>query len=227
MNMLAWIPPIIVSKLVRSKVPNLAGDRDIEWSWVAGNIPDGNGNALDFGYGSSSLPLVLALKGYHTMAIDLEKHQQNYFAPNITFIRGDILAVDLPRNYYDVVVNCSTVEHVGLAGRYGVKEDNLDGDLQAMVRLGDLMKPQGIMLLTIPVGQDAVFKPLCRVYGNARTPELLKGYIVDGQEYWVKDTYNRWVLVSKEIALNYKASAGSWNPLRNIYALGCFVLRKP
>ena len=43
--------------------PNLAGDRDVEWSWVAANLSDpgaGRDRALDFGPGRSSLGLVAA-----------------------------------------------------------------------------------------------------------------------------------------------------------------------
>ena len=95
-----------------------------------------------------------------------------------------------------------------------------------MARLRDVMKPGGVMLLTIPVGQDAVFAPLCRVYGVQRLPRLLEGYAVEKEMYWTKDSQNRWVSCDKAVALSAKASAGSWNPLRNVYALGCYVLRK-
>jgi len=55
----------------------------------------------------------------------------------------DILKVDLPAKHFDLVINWSTVEHVGLAGRYGVTKSRPDGDLEAMARLRDLMKPGG------------------------------------------------------------------------------------
>jgi len=89
------------------------------------------------------------------------------------------------------------------------------------------MKPGGVMLLTIPVGQDALFAPLCRVYGEQRLPLLLEGYTVEKESYWVKDNKNQWVLSNGDVALSFKASAGSWDPLENVYALGCFVLSKP
>jgi len=90
-----------------------------------------------------------------------------------------------------------------------------------------LMKPGGVMLLTIPVGQDAVFAPLTRVYGKERLPRLLDGYIVEKEAFWVKDQENCWVQADKETALSFQASAGSWDPLQNVYAIGCFVLRRP
>lgn len=209
------------------RIPNLSGDRDIEWSWVAAHMPLGPGEALDFGPGGSHLGLVAAQRGFNVTGVDLELVERPHIHPRIRFIRDDILKLLLPLEHFDLVINCSTVEHVGLAGRYYVRENRADGDLEAMARLRELMKPGGMMLLTIPVGQDAVFAPMCRVYGSQRLPRLLEGYAVEREAFWVKDGYNRWVLCDKEAALNFKASAGSREPLRNVYALGCFVLRRP
>ena len=207
------------------RIPNLAGDRDIEWSWVSSQMPSGPGEALDFGPGGSFLGLIAAQRGFRVTAVDLEPMQRYYMHHGLRFIHGDILKLSLPTNRFDLVINCSTVEHVGLAGRYGVTENSPDGDLEAMARLRELMKPGGMMLLTIPVGQDAIFSPLCRVYGDQRLPRLLDGYTIEKEAFWIKDNQNRWVLAEKEAALNFKTSAGSWNALRNVYALGCFILR--
>jgi len=212
----------------RAPLPmNLLGDRDIEWSFVAAHMPSGPGEALDFGPGGSFLALIAAKRGFNVTAIDLEGVCWPYVHPRLQFIQGDILKLPLAENHYDLVINCSTVEHVGLVGRYGVTESRPDGDLEAMERLKRAMKPGGTMLLTVPVGQDAVFLPLCRVYGRDRLPRLLAGYIVEKETYWVKNGENRWVQADKDTALSFKASAASWDPLRNVYALGCFVLRKP
>lgn len=207
------------------RLPNLAGDRAIEWSWVSSQMPLGPGEALDFGPGGSYLGLIAAQRGFKVTAVDLEPVQWYYLHHELRFIHGDILKLSLPTNYFDLVINCSTVEHVGLAGRYGVTENSPDGDLKAMARLRELMKPGGVMLLVIPMGQDAIFPPMCRVYGAQRLPRLLEGYTIEKEAFWIKDNQNRWVLAERETALNFKASAGSWNALRNVYALGCFVLR--
>jgi len=190
-------------------------------------MPSGPGEALDFGTGGSHLALMAAQRDFNVTAVDLEPVQWPYVHPRLRFIQGDILKLPLPREHFDLVINCSTVEHVGLVGRYGVTENRPDGDLEAMAHLQGLMKPGGVMLLTVPVGQDAVFAPLCRVYGRERLPRLLDGYIVEKEAFWVKDQENCWVQADKETALSFQASAGSWDPLQNVYALGCFVLRKP
>lgn len=205
---------------------NLLGDRDIEYSWVASQIPCGSGEAMDFGNGGSHLGLIAAQSGFNVTAVDMGPVTWPYVHPRLHFVQGDILNLQFPPQHFDLIVNCSTVEHVGIVGRYDVTENRSDGDLEAMARLLALMKPGGIMLLTIPIGRDAVFAPLCRVYGQERLPRLLRGYLVEKEEFWVKDDENRWVLNTRETALNFEASAGSWDPMQNVTALGCFVLRK-
>jgi SAM-dependent methyltransferase len=212
--------------MLKKSIPNLAGDRDVEWSWIAANMPDGPGDALDFGAGSGFLSFIAAQRQFKVTAVDLGKAQWYFVHPGLQFIQRDILELSLPENHFDLVINCSTVEHAGLAGRYGVTRDNPDGDLDAMTSLYAIMKSDGIMLLTIPVGQDAVFAPLTRVYGVQRLPKLLKNFTVETEAFWEKDTQNRWVITDKNSALGFKATAGSWNPLRNKYALGCFILKK-
>ena len=211
----------------RPRIPNLLGDREIEWSWIAAMMPSGPGEALEFGPGESSLGLISFQKGFTVTAVDLEPvYWRSYVQPRFRFIREDILKLQLPHGYFDLVINCSAVEHVGLSGRYGIKEDRPNGDLDAMKVLWKLMKPGGVMLLTIPIGRDAVFVPMCRVYGKERLPLLLDGYTVEDEAYWIKNGQNRWMVAEKKTALDFKASAGAVSYLQNIYALGCFVLRK-
>ena len=42
---------------------DLSGDRDIEWSWVAGNLPENKGDVLDFGPSNATSSLIAALGG--------------------------------------------------------------------------------------------------------------------------------------------------------------------
>jgi hypothetical protein len=207
--------------------PNLEGDRDIEWTWISAHLPPGPGKALDFGTGDSHLAFQAALAGYEVTSIDLRPVSRLYSHPKVRFLQADLLKMKLAKRSLDLVINCSTIEHVGLSGRYGVVDPRPDGDLEAMDRLLQAMKPGAKMLLTIPVGLDRVFSPLCRVYGENRLPLLLKGYSLLQEEYWQKKDSNIWSACPRTEALHYQASAGSWSYLENIYAIGCFVLQKP
>jgi SAM-dependent methyltransferase len=218
-------PPAV--ETAKPKIVNLDGDRDIEWSWIAARIPDGSGDALDFGAGTSSLGLLARQRGYSVTAVDLTPVKWDYRVEKLSFVQGDIFRLRFPRGKFSLILNCSTVEHAGLPGRYGISEERPDGDLEAMRILADWMKPKGIMLLTIPVGLDQVFAPLCRVYGKERLPRLLAGFRVLEQTYWIKGEDNRWVRGARAKALGTRTYAGSWKPERNYYPIGCFVLQKP
>ena len=206
--------------LGRPPAPNLSGDRWVEYSWIAANMGNGPGQALDFGCGKSWMGFLAARKGFDVKAIDLEEVRWWYDHPCLRFDRGDLAKLSLLTDSFDLIINCSTVEHVGLQGRYGVAEARADGDLEAMSILLHLLKPGKDMLLTIPVGQDRVFAPRHRVYGFERLPKLLSGWEVVKSEFWGKDEDNRWRVCEEKDAL-------SRSPLEHYYGLGLFVLRRP
>jgi 2-polyprenyl-3-methyl-5-hydroxy-6-metoxy-1,4-benzoquinol methylase len=204
--------------LMEGRPPNLNGDRAIECSWIAAHMPDGPGKALDFGCGSWSwMTLMAARKGFEAVGVDLQDVEWPYRHRSLGFKRCDILTAELPEGEFDLIINCSAIEHVGL-DRYGATTLADTGDLEAMKRLRSLLKPNKPMLLTIPVGRDTVIAPLHRVYGAVRLPKLLGGWALDQQEYWIKDERNRWISVSREVALENP-------PTRRCYGLGLFVLR--
>jgi SAM-dependent methyltransferase len=204
---------------------DLTGDRDIEWSFVASRLPAGQGYVFDFGCGGGSMTIHAVQKGHHVLALDLQPSRFPWSHPNVEIICGDLLKLDLPQNSFDFILNCSTVEHVGLSGRYGVAFEEGDGDLKAMRKLRLLLKPSGKILMTVPCGQDAVIAPWHRVYGKQRLPVLLSGYETEEEVYWVKQGDNRWYVADREAALFYAPTSHPTSAVACSYALGCFVLR--
>lgn len=203
---------------------NLKGDRQVEWSWVASRIPQGPGTALDFGIGGSPLALVAAYRGFTVTALDREPIEWPYCHPGLVFVRGDLFDVPMSKGSFDLIINCSTIEHVGLVGRYSVSDARPDGDLEAMRILRSILKPGGRMLMTVPVGHDAVFSPACRVYGFQRLPRLIDGFTILEESYWTKNDQNRWIESDRDTALDSEAHAGSFSPLQTLYGLGFFTL---
>jgi SAM-dependent methyltransferase len=196
--------------------PTLQGDRWVEWSYCFARLSDGPGRTLDFGSDIGFLALAAAQRGHDVVAFDREALDIDYEHERVRAVQGDILTYDFGTERFDQVINCSTVEHVGLSGRYA-SFDAPDGDLDAMRKLLDVMTPDGRMVLTIPVGQDRVCAPLHRIYGTERLPRLLDGYREDEAQFWAKED-SRWLPASRERALAVQGS-------ESFYALGLFVLR--
>jgi hypothetical protein len=199
---------------------DLTGDRDIEWSYVAARIGRFAGpgkTVLDFGAGSGVLSLAAGSTGARVLAIDLMPLQFPLSYSNIEFRKLDVMDLHEEDGLYDLIMNCSTIEHVGLAGRYG-STDRPDGDIEAMAKLRSLLAPNGHMVLVLPVGQDEAFRPFHRVYGPERLPRLLDGYRVQESSYLRKNAHNEWVVCEQEEALSETGSA-------RYYALGAMVLQ--
>ena len=75
---------------------------------------------------------------------------------------------------FDVALSISSFDHDGL-GRYGDPVDP-KGDIKAMQEAQALLKPGGLMFLTVPVGPDILVWNLHRRYGEHRLPLLLGGW---------------------------------------------------
>jgi SAM-dependent methyltransferase len=197
--------------------PTLAGDRDVEWGWIAARIRREPGQVLDFGPGVGFLTLAAATLGHDVVAVDLEPQQFRFDHPRVRYVEGDFNLVELERGSFDQALVCSTIEHVGLGGRYGSGADE-EADVAAMQRLATLLRPEAEVLLTLPVGRDAAFPPYHRVYGQQRLARLLEAFEVVEDEYWAKTDGTIWSPVDRGRAL---AEEGS----ESYYALGLLRLR--
>ena len=197
----------------------LAGDRWVEWSFCMARLAEGPGRTLDFGADVGFLSLAAAQRGHEVVALDRLAVAPAFDHERIEFLQADILDRPLPDQKFDQILNCSSVEHVGLAGRYG-STDQADGDLEAMMIMHEALTPEGRMVMTVPVGQDLVCSPLHRIYGLDRLPRLLDGYGVEEQQFWQKRPGRSiWEQTDREAALATQGSA-------SFYALGLFVLTR-
>lgn len=199
----------------------LYGDRDVEWAWIGAKLPARAGRVLDLGPASSTTPLVASHNATEVVAFDLTPEPTTFSVPTLRTVQGDILRDPVPSPPYDTIINCSTIEHVGLPGRYTNENGVPDGDLRAMGLLRAAMAgPESVMLLTIPVGRDGVYPPFHRVYGAERLPRLVEGFRVEEEVFFAKlGTSNVWQPVAKPVALDVQGSA-------SFYAIGLFVLRR-
>ena len=199
----------------------LASDRTVEYAWVKDKLPTGTGFVLDVGCGQRAHMSKHAVqKGYTVVGIDLcpVVYKHNKF----TLIEGDLLKHNFKGQTFDAILNISSIEHFGLKGRYGITRNRGDADTRGMKKLHSLLKPNGIMILTIPLGLDAVHSPHHRVYGRERLPELLGGYRIKHQFYWSKkDGQDKYVKCTQTYALNTESTVSPF-----FYAIGGFVLER-
>jgi SAM-dependent methyltransferase len=189
-------------------------------------MPSGPGEAIEFGCEHGYMSLLAAQKGFRVIANDLQHQSFIWQHSRVEFRQGDFLKLNLPRNHFDLAINCSSVEHVGVTGRYGITVEEEEGDIEVMRRLADILKPEGLLLMTAPCGRDALMAPWCRVYGAKRLPRLLAPFQIIKQCYWTKDEENRWVASTRDAALDFQPIHSPSDPHRCAYALGGFVLRK-
>ncbi|MDP2848342.1 MAG: DUF268 domain-containing protein [Humidesulfovibrio sp.] len=75
---------------------------------------------------------------------------------------------------FDACLSISSMEHDGL-GAYG-DPINPNGDLETMQRTLKVLKPGGLLYLSVPVGEDALRYNYCRVYGPLRLAKVLEGW---------------------------------------------------
>ena len=193
----------------------LSGEKELDYGWVIGHAGVGPGKALDVGCLNSPISSILVSLGFEVTGIDLRPYIQ-YELENFTFINGDFLGIQLLDQTYDLIVLCSTVEHIGLFGRYENRDDQ-NGDLLAMKKVFRLLKPKGISLLTIPIGQDGIYTPWHRIYGKERLPKLLDQFSIIESRFFIKKNNMKWSISNLEDALIFKGSGSK-------YALGQFVL---
>lgn len=195
-------------------VPNLDGDRNIEWTWVFKYLPH-NKKVMDIGCCYSIVSATSCRFGNETTGVDLN-NEINFVLDNFKFVKGNVVNLNFSEKF-DCVVLASTVEHIGLFGRYN-SVDDVDGDLKTMKNIKGWLSEGGELIVTIPVGVDGVFLPFHRVYGPDRLSKLFEGFSILDSEFWIKSDKINWIKTTKERALKEQGS-----PV--YYALGLFRLK--
>ena len=197
----------------------LKGDRCVEYAFVIKNLInlDKKKNVIDIGCHASPLTTIIREIGFTVDGIDLLPSPVLY--EGVEYIHGDFLSIDLKKSY-DIVVLCSSIEHIGLEGRF--RSSNIkDGDIKTLKKVKHLLNPNGILIITIPYGKEKTIRPLHRVYN--KTSRLLK-YAYDNFEVKIEEFYknnpeNIWVKCEE-------IEARRVIPSENNYALGLFVFKK-
>lgn len=204
----------LIGELIGSSV--VSPERVLEYSFVLGNLNLDHGRVLDVGCKGSMLPSILASLGVETYGIDVAPWKIPY--PNFIYVRQDTRCTGFPDGFFDRITAVSVIEHIGLSGRFGSKEDPT-GDKNALREMRRILKDNGRILLTVPYGRPKVMRPWCRVYGRETLLEILDGLKIEKVELYVRDEDKHWRSVSEEMA-------GQVEPDPMNYAVALLMLSK-
>jgi ubiquinone/menaquinone biosynthesis C-methylase UbiE len=181
--------------------PVAPSDRYVESPFILSNLPPPPARILDVGCVGSFFPLILSSFGYDTYAIDIRNYSilNKLTYKDFHFFKESIVKTNFPENYFDAVCAISTIEHIGLSGRYGVKEDK-EGDEKALEEMKRIVKPGGTILLTIPFGKAKIIKPFTKVYDSALVEKLTSGLLLETEAFYKQDSHEDWYKCSREEA---------------------------
>ncbi|HEX8160075.1 MAG TPA: DUF268 domain-containing protein [Solirubrobacteraceae bacterium] len=131
---------------------------------------------LDVGGSESTVGLSLATLGHKVTIVDPRAHPLSH--PNLTHAACRLDELPDPSEAFDAAVALSAVEHFGLE-HYGLDMSDERLDLKALGRLRELVKPSGLLVLTVPFAAQAAIDGFQRVYDEAGLAELLRGWKVE------------------------------------------------
>ena len=176
-----------------AKEPLKPTDRYIEYPFVIRNLPKPPAKVLDVGCSGSFFPLLLAGFGYEVCGVDVREYAiiNKIEFNDFKFLKVDIRGNYFNDNYFDAVTAISTVEHIGLFGRYGMDED-LGGDKKAVAEMKRIVKQNGVILLTFPFGKAKILKPYTRVYDSNLVKLLTDGLEIEKEEYYMQNNEDDW-----------------------------------
>ena len=199
---------LLLAKLKAGQPP--ASDRFIEYPWLLENIDITSGRLLDIG---STIGDQLYDTLPKTVEINcLNLNSKKFKNKQIKFKQGDIRKADYPDNYFDLIACVSTLEHIGVAGRYG-SDDQPEGDLRAMGEIKRILKPGGILLATVPYGDKDIL-PINKLYNKTRIDDLFSGLGIISQEFKKFDkNWHVWLKVGETEAAKTDMASDGWYAL--------------
>ena len=199
---------LLLAKLKAGQPP--ASDRFIEYPWLLENIDITSGRLLDIG---STIGDQLYDTLPKTVEINcLNLNSKKFKNKQIKFKQGDIRKADYPDNYFDLIACVSTLEHIGVAGRYG-SDDQPEGDLRAMGEIKRILKPGGILLATVPYGDKDIL-PINKLYNKTRIDDLFSGLEIISQEFKkFNKNWHVWLKVGETEAAKTDMASDGWYAL--------------
>jgi 2-polyprenyl-3-methyl-5-hydroxy-6-metoxy-1,4-benzoquinol methylase len=175
---------------------------------------------LDVGCSESILSHALVMRGFAVFGLDVRDYP--FRSKYMTFVRRNMIASGLPDNFFDAILVCSTIEHVGLNVYQQIDLDS-SLDARAVHELARILKPGAAMMVTTPfVGnvEDRITSEE-RQYGFEGLKKLFDGLDIVREDYFYPYHYGhllRWIQLCRGDALKVTFAEPG---------IACLVLRKP
>ncbi len=183
--------------------------RVIEYSFAIQKLGSAQGEKLlDIGCTSrwNILPATLVGLGWEVYGIDTR--QLKFRHPNFHFVCEDIRHTSFPSNFFDSICAISTIEHIGLSGRFGVTKEDPKGDVKAIKEVERIIRPGGTFLVTVPYGQRAIIRPLHKVYDKAWLRELFLDWRIKDEIYYICNEDGYWEAAPEKVAASVNNKTG-------------------
>ena len=151
---------------------------------------------LDLGGAFSTLALSLAALGHSVTVVDPLGYSLTH--PNLHVVGAGFQELGDEIGQFDAALAVSTIGHLGLGG-YGPDEGGEpDLDRRALGWLRERVRPEGLLIVTVPLGGARSETPTHRVYDAPGIRGLLEGWeIVDFSAGWA-DGRAHWRLGSPD-----------------------------
>jgi SAM-dependent methyltransferase len=187
----------------------LLNSRIVEYPYVIERLHGlAPGRALDVGATDSGnfLAPALVAMGWEVWGIDMRPFRLDL--AGFHSVMGDIRTTSFADGFFDVAYCVSTIEHVGLSGRYGVRVEDKDGDITAASEIRRIVRADGRFILTIPYGSGGIVKPAERIYDKARLDRLTQGWKIVHRRFHHLDEEGHWHEVDEAEAARTRTPGG-------------------
>ncbi len=141
---------------------------------------------LDIGCGNSSISLGLASFGYDVIGIDFR--YAGYSHKNFTYLKENFYDYDFKEQSFECILVISVLEHIGM-GHYG-EQPVENGDMVAMSKIKSLLKPNGVIFISVPGGKRMIYEKngirYIRVFDPKQIEDLCSGLVIEKELFFRK-----------------------------------------